>query len=71
MVSLLFYLKRAKSDSIGRAMIYARITIEGRRSEFSTGRKIHPSQWNPETFTVLGFSPEVRQLNTYLIKNES
>ncbi len=68
MVSLLFYLKKAKSDSAGRAMIYVRITIKGRRSEFSTGRKINPDKWNPESGMVLGFSPEVRQLNTYLTK---
>jgi len=69
MVSLLFYLKKAKSDSAGRAMIYVRITIKGRRSEFSTGRKVHPAKWNPESGMVVhGFSPEVHQLNTYLTK---
>ncbi|MGB5692628.1 MAG: Arm DNA-binding domain-containing protein, partial [Flavobacteriaceae bacterium] len=46
MVSLLFYLKKSKPDSEGRAMIYLRITVKGRRAELSTGRKTYPHKWN-------------------------
>ncbi len=42
MVSLLFYLKKSKADSEGRAMIYLRITVDGKRAELSTGRKTYP-----------------------------
>ncbi len=68
MVSLLFYLKKAKADSFGLAMIYVRITIDGGRSEFSTGRKVHPNKWNSESNFVQGFSEDARQLNVYLTK---
>lgn len=68
MVSLLFYLKKSKADREGRAMIYLRITVNGRRAEFSTGRKVRPHKWNPAHSMVQGFSPEVRQLNSYLAK---
>ncbi|MBW8198200.1 site-specific integrase [Flagellimonas abyssi] len=68
MVSLLFYLRKYKQDRIGRSTIYVRITIDGKRAEFSTRRKVHPSAWDAAYGKVLGFSQEVRQLNSYLSK---
>nr|WP_313884850.1 phage integrase SAM-like domain and Arm DNA-binding domain-containing protein [uncultured Allomuricauda sp.] len=68
MLSLLFYLRKYKTDRVGRSMIYVRITVNGERSEFSTRRKIHPSQWDAAYGKVLGFSQEVRQLNSQLSK---
>lgn len=66
MVSQLFYLKKSRVDSQGRAMIYLRITVNGRRAEMSTWRKVRPHKWSPSTMRVEGFSPEVSQLNRYL-----
>ena len=68
MLSLLFYIKKHKTDKVGRAMIYIRITVNGKRSEFSTGRKIYPNTWDATNGKVLGFSQEVRQLNSQLMK---
>ncbi|WP_036385292.1 site-specific integrase [Muricauda sp. MAR_2010_75] len=68
MVSLLFYLRKYKKDRVGRSTIYVRITIDGKRAEFSSGRKVHPSTWDAAYGKVLGFSQEVRQLNSYLSK---
>ena len=68
MVSLLFYLKKSKADSEGRAMIYLRITVNGKRVEMSTNRKTYPNKWNASQSMVQGFSPEIRQLNVYLAK---
>lgn len=68
MVSLLYYLKKSKADREGRAMIYLRITVNGKRVELSTGRKVRPNKWNSAHSAVQGFSPEIRQLNSYLAK---
>lgn len=68
MLSLLFYIKKHKTDKAGQAMIYIRITVNGKRSEFSTGRKIHSNSWDAANGKVLGFSQEVRQLNSHLMK---
>ena len=68
MYSLLFYLRKYKADRVGRSIIYVRITVNGQRAEFSTGRKVHPSKWDPAYGKVLGFSLEVRQLNAQLEK---
>ncbi len=39
-ISILFYIKRSKADASGRANIYRRITVDGRRSEMSIRRKV-------------------------------
>mgnify|MGYP001827507421 CR=1 FL=1 len=49
MVSLLFYLKKSRPDREGRAMIYLRITVNGKRAELSTGRQTYPYKWNAST----------------------
>jgi len=49
-------------------MIYIRITVNGKRSEFSSGRKIYPHTWDATNGKVLGFSQEIRQLNSHLMK---
>ncbi len=40
--SLLFYLKKQKNYKTGPAPIYMRITVNGKRSENSTGRECEP-----------------------------
>lgn len=47
-------------------LIYARITVNGRRIEISVKRTIHPDNWNIAKGMAKGKTPEIRQLNTYL-----
>src|SRR5690606_1113220 len=49
-------------------MIYVRITVDGKRAEMRTGRKVHPNMWDAAYGKVVGFSQDVRQLNSYLSK---
>jgi hypothetical protein len=41
-LSILFWLKRDKGSKDGRVPIYVRITVNGDRDGFSSGKKIHP-----------------------------
>ena len=66
MYAVLFYLRKSKSSYNEQCMIYMRITVNGKRAEFSTGRRVHPSTWDSAYGKALGTSPEVRQLNTQL-----
>lgn len=50
--SLLFFLKKQKNDH-GRQLIYLRITINGKRTEFSTKRNCGPNKWNATAGRVL------------------
>ncbi len=46
--------------------IYARITINGKRSEFSIKRKVLLSKWNSDAGKVKGTTADVRELNRYM-----
>ncbi len=69
--SLLFYIKRCKADKNGYANIYLRITVNGKRAEFSIRRKVHIVKWNSDAGKAKGYTKEVQELNHYIdiIKN--
>jgi integrase len=51
----------------GSAPIWARITVDGKRSEFSTQRQVPPRFWNPETNSVCNEFNEAEAMNDYLV----
>ena len=64
--SLLFFFKKNKISQDGKAPIYMRITVNGKRSQISIKRKVAVEKWNSEAGKVVGKSMEVRELNRYL-----
>ncbi len=64
--SILFFLQRNKVTKDGKAPIYLRITVNGKRSQISIKRKVAVEKWNSEAGKVIGKSMEVRELNRYL-----
>lgn len=64
--SLLFYLKRQKNYKTGPAPIYMRITVNGKRSENSTGRECEPSRWNTYAGRANGTKEATKAMNAYL-----
>ncbi|WP_281298839.1 site-specific integrase [Flavobacterium limnophilum] len=71
-VSILFYVKRAKVNNEGICPIYARITVQSKRFEFSTNKFINPERWSSEGAKIRGASEEARTINSHLdfIKNQ-
>lgn len=71
-ISLLFFVKKSKANSLGKTTIYLRITYGGRRSEFSISRKIHVDRWNSRNQMAMGNSQEAQEINRNLelIKNK-
>jgi len=71
-LSLLFYIKKSKADRNEKTNIYLRITLDGRRSEFSIHRKVHIDWWNSRTQLAMGNSIEAREINRHLgvLKNK-
>ena len=67
-LSILFYLKKHKPDKVGRVMINLLIIVNAKRSEFSTGRKVYPNRWDAINGKVVGFSQNIHQLNSHLMK---
>ena len=66
------YLRASKTNAAGQQPLYIRITIQGKRSEFSTKTSLDPAQWNPKNSVMKGSSEEARTINSYLqsIKNK-
>ena len=65
-IYILFYIKKSKADILGKANIYLRITIAGKRAEISINRKVTINKWSSETGKVKGYSMEARELNHYM-----
>lgn len=63
--SILFWINRAKVKD-GKAPIYARVTVDGKRVEISIKRTVEPESWNPEKGQARGSREESRMLNTYI-----
>ena len=63
--SILFWLKLANAKN-GKAPLYARITVNGKRAELSLKRKVSISHWDAHRNKLKGLSGETRLINTYL-----
>ena len=64
--SLVFYIKRNKLMKNGEAPIYARITINGRRAEFSIKRSLIPNEWDPARGRSSKKTKKAISLNEYI-----
>lgn len=64
-VSVLFYAKKSKAKSNSRVPVYMRITVNGERAEFSTGKKVEISKWSSAQNRIKGNSEEARTINKY------
>lgn len=70
--TLHFYAKSTKSNSAGLFPIYVRLTVDGKRLEYSTKKFIDPTKWSSSTSRMKGYSEEARSINSILdfIKNK-
>ncbi|CAM4070969.1 site-specific integrase [Gillisia limnaea] len=66
LLNILFYLKRGRSTPDDISVIYTRITINGKRSEFSTGRQIELRKWSSGSGNAKGNSDESKSINRFL-----
>lgn len=64
-VSVLFYAKKSKAKSNLQVPIYLRITVNGKRAEFSTGKDVDLSKWSSTQNRLKGNSEEARTINKY------
>lgn len=61
-----FQLKKGKTNKKGLAPINLRITLDTKRLELSTHRRIHPDSWDNKTGYALGTNDDTVILNNYL-----
>jgi site-specific recombinase XerD len=65
-LSVLFFVKRTKTNPNGLLPIFFRVTVDGARIEFSTKRYAHPDKWSVEGNRMKGTSAEAKATNSYL-----
>lgn len=64
-ISVLFYVKKSKAKNDLQVPVYLRITVNGKRSEFSTGKTVDVSKWSSQMNRLKGNSEEARSTNKY------
>ena len=64
--SILFFLQKNKATLDGKAPIYARITVNGKRAQISIQRKVLIKKWDSTTGKIKGTSAESRTINSYI-----
>ena len=65
-LSIIFYPKKTTSSQSTKAVIYARLTYNGKRTDFTTSRKVDVSKWNNSSNSARGNSIEAKALKRYL-----
>jgi integrase/recombinase XerD len=68
--TVLFWQTKSRTLN-GLCMIYARVTINGKRIKISTNRKIHENLWNAKLQKAQGVSLEAKSLNIHFDTIES
>src|SRR5690554_2919589 len=63
---VLFYLRKAKTNSRGLTPLQCRITLNKKRKEFSTGYFVFDKDWDASTQLIISKSTELKTINTQL-----
>ena len=61
-----FQVKKSKTNRKGLAPINLRVTIDGKRAELSTHRRLNPNNWDNITGRPAGNTEDIIILNNYL-----
>lgn len=64
--STLFYVKDERRDKNGKAGLYLRITVDGRRTSISLHRKVDPKKWDSRMNKLKGKGVEAEELNRFM-----
>lgn len=62
-MAILFWLYTQKMDEFGKAPIYCRITLDGKRTQFSTAKKIEAEFWISDANKIDKKSPDASSIN--------
>ena len=65
-ITLHFYAKSTKANANGLLPIYVKLTVDGKRLEFSTKKFVEKAKWSNELFKMKGSSEEVCSIDSYL-----
>ena len=63
---ILFYIRKDKINSLGKAPIHVRLTIDGQSCQFSTKSEITANIWDAKNYKAIGRTEEAETINCYL-----
>ena len=66
----LFYINRSKEKKKGKCPIMGRITIDGEKVQYSTGKETAPELWDSRKGRCKGTDEETKEINRYLQTKE-
>ena len=66
LLSILFYIRKSKTQDLELGTIYLRITYSGERAELSTFLKVSLEKWNAKANKLMGSSPATKEVNRNL-----
>jgi site-specific recombinase XerD len=61
-----FHILAKKKNKRGLAPIYLRLTVNGKRKEYSISRRVQPEFWNTKMEKVMGSNPNEKEINTHI-----
>ncbi|MGO2101433.1 MAG: site-specific integrase [Psychroflexus halocasei] len=61
-----FHILKSKLNKRGLVPIFLRLTVDGRRKEYSITRRIEPDRWNAKTEKVMGNNLDSKETNTHI-----
>lgn len=70
-VKVLFWLYQSKSNKDGKAPIYLRLTVNGKKVETASGHWIKPDDWNTKKQQAKGVSESSVLINNYITSTKS
>ena len=65
-LAILFFANKSKEDAFGYTPIYCRITLDQKRAQFSTGKKIDANKWVAKQGYVLNSHDDAKTINIEL-----
>jgi site-specific recombinase XerD len=66
MISILFYLRKSRPNTLDQLPIYFRVTVNRERFDTATGRFIEFTKWSQDACKATGNSKESKELNAFL-----
>lgn len=63
---VLFYLKKGKENKEGVLPVYVRLTVDGKRIEWSVQQSYEEAKWNKQIGRMHGTKEEAKKLNLFL-----
>lgn len=69
-LSIIFWLKREKASKDGMVPIYVRVTVNGQKDGFASGKKILPEYWDNKN-GVSKDCPDHHAINSYITKTKA